>query len=430
MNTEFSAAELASHAMEIASALWQTHGPEVSLGVGVFLALVTLLTALILIAQAWLMPAGKVRIVVNDETVVDAGAGLKLIRALADGGIELPSACGGKGTCGECKTVVRRGAGIALPTEQSRLGRALIRQGYRLSCQLTVKQDLQVVVPPDLLESRNWLGVVRSNRCLTPLIKELVLELPDPPMPFRAGQYVLLKAPSHRLQFVDIVIDEAFRRDWDRFDWWRYASGCDEPITRSYSMANAPAEGNRVVLNVRLALPPPNRPEIPPGRMSAYLFSLQAGQQVELTGAYGDFRIDEGPREMVFVGGGAGMAPLRSMIVDQLERLGTPRTMSYWYGARSVRELFYADTFERLARQYPNFSWQVALSEPRPEDAWEGPTGFIHQVLFERYLEHHAAPEDCDYYLCGPPPMLKAVLALLDNLGVDPDQIHFDDFGG
>ena len=425
---EFAADQL-QQTQELLTTLWQTHGPVISLSVGVFVALVGVLTVLILLAQTWLLPSGRVRIVINDDTVVDAAAGQKLIQTLADQGIGLPSACGGKGTCGECRAIVE-GAGIALPTEQSRLGRALVRRGYRLTCQVAVKNDLRIDLPPNLLATHRWVGTVISNRSLTPLIKELVLELSDPPMHFLAGQYVLLEDPGHRVRFADFDIDPVHRDDWDRFDWWRYVSESHESITRSYSMANAPAEGNRVVLNVRLALPPPNRSDIPPGRMSAYLFSLQPGQQIRVTGAYGDFHIRDNPSEMIFVGGGAGMAPLRAMIVDQLDRIQTSRKMSFWYGARSARELFYADIFERLARERPNFSWQVALSEPRAEDRWAGPTGFIHQVLFEQHLKQHPAPEDCDYYLCGPPPMLKALLAVLDSLGVDPAQIYYDDFGG
>ncbi|MCX8049889.1 MAG: NADH:ubiquinone reductase (Na(+)-transporting) subunit F [Methylohalobius sp.] len=314
-----------------------------------------------------------------------------------------------------------------MPPEIDRLGRALIRQGYRLTCEVVVKNDLRLRVPQEVLGVKTWIATVRSNRNLTPLIKELILDLPAPAMRFKAGQYLLLEAPPHRLRFRDFAIDERFREDWDRFDWWRYESKLTRPTTRSYSLANYPEEGSVAMLNVRLALPPPDRPEIPPGVVSSYVFSLKPGQKVKVSGPYGEFTVREGG-EMVFVGGGAGMAPLRSMILDELKRKGTQRKMSYWYGARSLKELFYAELFEQLAKEHLNFSWQVALSEPRPEDLWEGPVGFIHQVLYERYLKHHPTPEDCQYYLCGPPPMIEALLHLLDELGVEQDSIFFDKF--
>lgn len=418
------------HLWEVIGAAYLAERAVISLGVGVFIAIVVVLTSLILLAQAGLMPKGKVKIMIEGDKALEAPAGKKLIQALSEHGIFLPSACGGKGTCGECKAIIREGAGAPLSTEQGRLGRALIRQGYRLTCQVTVKHDLKLVVPPHLLGTHTWTGSVRSNRSLTPLIKELVLDIAQPPMRFKAGQYVLMEVPPHQVRFSDLTIDERFRDEWNRFDWWRHASALAETTTRSYSMANAPDEGNLVMLNVRLALPPPNRPDIPTGKASAYLFSLEPGQPVKLSGAYGDFHVRERPCEMILIGGGAGMAPLRSMILDQLGRVKTQRKLSYWYGARGVRELFYGDLFERLAREHVNFTWHVALSEPRPEESWDGPTGFIHEVLHEHYLKDHPAPEDCDYYLCGPPLMLRAVLALLDGLGVDEDRIFYDDFGG
>jgi Na+-transporting NADH:ubiquinone oxidoreductase subunit F len=410
--------------------LWLAHWLEISLGVGVFVAIVLVLTALVVLAQTWLMPGGLVRMFINGDRVLEARAGMKLIQSLAEHGIYLPSACGGKGTCGECKTLVIEGAGTPLPTESSRLGRTLIRQGYRLSCQVVLKRDIHLAVSPELLETRTWIGTVRSNRSLTPLIKELVLELPAPAMRFKAGQYILLEAPPHHACFRDFAIDERFRDEWDRWDWWRHDSELAQPTTRSYSMANCPDEGGIVILNVRLALPPHDRPDAPPGKVSAYAFSLAPGQRVKISGAFGDFRVRSGEHEMIFVGGGAGMAPLRSMILDQLERVKTRRKMSFWYGARGVREIFYGDLFDRLAQEHPNFTWLAALSEPRQEDHWDGPTGFIHHVLHERYLRDHPAPEDCDYYLCGPPLMLKAMLMLLEQCGVEPDHIFFDDFGG
>ncbi len=406
--------------------IWLAKWPQIALGVLLFVGLVFVLTSVILLAKTWIVPSGVAKILINGERTLEVPVGGKLLSALASCGIYLPSACGGKGICGECRAIIEEGAGPPLPPEIDRLGRALIRQGYRLTCEVTVKNDLKLRVPQEVLGVKTWIATVRSNRNLTPLVKELVLDLPEP-MRFKAGQYILLEAPPHHLRFRDFAIDERFRVDWDRFDWWRYESKLARPTTRSYSLANSPEEGNIAMLNVRLALPPPDRPNIPPGQVSSYAFSLKPGQKVKISGPYGEFVVREGG-EMVFVGGGSGMAPLRSMILDELKRKKTQRKMSYWYGARSLRELFYADLFERLTQEYPNFSWQVALSEPRPEDRWEGPVGFIHQVLYERYLQHHPAPEDCQYYLCGPPPMIDAVLALLDSLGVEQDSIFFDKF--
>ncbi|BCX88318.1 Na+-transporting NADH:ubiquinone oxidoreductase subunit F [Methylomarinovum tepidoasis] len=412
-----------------AAEVWAQKGDLILLGVGVFVGLVLVLSLLVLLAKLWLVPEGEVPVVVNDELTLKVPAGTKLMWALVEHGIHVPSACGGQGTCGQCRLIVE-GVGPVLPTERARLPARLLREGWRLSCQIPVKRPLKVRVPPEVLGSHTWIGTVVSNRNLTPLIKEPVIELPLPPLRFRAGQFILLEAPRARIRFADFDIDPRFREDWDRFDWWRYQVTIDKPSSRAYSMANAPAEGNRVRLNVRLQLPPQDKPEAPPGRVSSYVFSLKPGDQVKLTGPFGEFYVRERDTEMIFIGGGAGMAPLRSMIVDQLERVRTSRKISFWYGARSLRELFYAEEFERLARAHDNFRWQVALSEPRPEDDWQGPTGFIHQVLYDLYLKDHPAPEECDYYLCGPPPMLKAVLQMLDELGVERDNIFFDDFGG
>lgn len=406
----------------------EAKGDFIFLGVSVFVSLVLFLSLLILIAKAFLAPEGQIPVVINDELTLEVPAGSKLMWALVEQGIHVPSACGGQGTCGQCRLIVK-GAGPVLPTERAKLPRNLLREGWRLSCQIPVKRPLKVQVPTEILGSHTWTGTVVSNRNLTPLIKEPVIDLPQPPLRFRAGQFILLEATRARIRFADFEIDERFRDDWNHFDWWRYQVAVDKTTSRAYSMANAPAEGNRIRLNVRLALPPPDAPEAPPGRVSSYVFSLKPGQPVRITGPFGDFYVRDRDTEMIFVGGGAGMAPLRSMIVDQLERVRTRRRMSYWYGARSLRELFYADEFEDLAQRHPNFTWQVALSEPRPDDEWQGPTGFIHQVLYDLYLEDHPAPEECDYYLCGPPPMLRAMRRLLDDLGVDPENIFFDDFG-
>ncbi len=428
MNWETWLEPLLNGSLELA-ALFAAKSDRILLGVGVFVGLVLILSLMVQMAKTWLAPGGSIPVVINDELTLEIPAGTKLMWGLLEHGIHVPSACGGQGTCGQCRLVVE-GAGPILPTERSKLPARLLKEGWRLSCQIPVKRPLKVAVPPEILGSQTWIGTVVSNRSLTPLIKEPVIELPEPPLRFRAGQFILLEAPKIRVRFADFDIDPRFRDDWDRFDWWRYQVTVPKPTSRAYSMANAPAEGNRVRLNVRLALPPPDEPETPPGKVSAYVFSLKPGQKVKITGPFGDFYVRERDTEMIFVGGGAGMAPLRSMIVDQLERVRTRRKLSYWYGARSLREIFYADLFERLAREHDNFTWTVALSAPRPEDDWRGPTGFIHQVLYDNYLKDHPAPEECDYYLCGPPPMLRAMLQLLDDLGVERDNVFFDDFGG
>ena len=408
----------------------ETQGDIIFLGVSVFVGLVLILSLLIMIAQYFLVPQGEIPVEINGERVVKVRAGSKLMFALLEQGLHVPSACGGQGVCGQCRLVVE-GAGPLLPTERAKLSPRQLRRGYRLSCQIPVKRPLKVRIPPEILGSNEWLGTVISNRNLTPLIKEPVIELPpQPELRFRAGQFILLEASPGRIRFSDFEIDRRFRSVWDRYDWWRYTVAIGKVTSRAYSMANAPAEGNRVRLNVRLALPPRDSTDVPPGKVSSYVFSLKPGQKVRLSGPFGDFYVRERDNEMIFVGGGAGMAPLRSMIVDQLERVHTHRKMSFWYGARSLGELFYAELFEQLAARHDNFRWQVALSMPCPEDDWDGPTGFIHQVLYDRYLKNHPAPEECDYYMCGPPPMLNAMLNLLEELGVGRENIFFDDFGG
>jgi len=410
--------------------LLEAKGHLILLGVSVFVTLVLVLSLMILIAHRFLAPHGQIAVRINDDREIRIRAGSKLMFALMEQGIHVPSACGGQGTCGQCRLRVE-GAGPLLPTERSKLSGREIAEGYRLSCQIPLKRPLKVEIPLEILGSNEWLGEVISNRNLTPLIKEPVIELPsDPPLRFRVGQFILLQAGRGQIRFADFDIGQPFRSVWDRGGWWRYQITLQRPTSRAYSMANAPAEGNRIRLNVRLALPPREEPTIPPGKVSSFVFSLKPGEKVKISGPFGDFHVRERETEMIFVGGGAGMAPLRSMIVDQLERVRSRRKLSFWYGARSLRELFYTDLFERLAREHQHFQWRVALSEPLPEDGWQGPVGFIHQVLHDLYLKHHPAPEECDYYLCGPPPMLRAVLTLLEDLGVERDNIFFDDFGG
>lgn len=401
-------------------------------GVVMFTVVVLSLVALILFAKSKLVQAGDVTVVINDdpEHTLKVSAGGKLLNALADQKIFVSSACGGGGTCGQCKVIVRQGGGDVLPTEKAQLNRRQIREGIRLSCQVPVKQDLKIEIAPEVFHVRRWQCRVRSNRNVATFIKELVLELPTgEEVNFRAGGYIQIEAPRHSLQYRDFAIEPEFRDDWDKFGMWRYRSQVDEPVTRAYSMANYPLEKGIIMLNVRVATPPSHKPDAPPGMMSSYIFNLKPGDRVYITGPYGEFFARDSENEMVFIGGGAGMAPLRSHILDQLKRLGSQRKMTYWYGARSLREIFYHQEFDKLADDYPNFSWHVALSEPRPEDNWNGHIGFIHQVLFEQYLKNHPAPEDCEYYICGPPLMLSAVLRLLDDLGVEKENILFDDFG-
>ncbi|RMD59655.1 MAG: NADH:ubiquinone reductase (Na(+)-transporting) subunit F, partial [Nitrospirae bacterium] len=347
-------------------------------------------------------------------------------------GIYLPSACGGKGTCGECKVVVKSGGGDVLVTEKAKLSRREIREGYRLSCQVPVKGDMKLFIPPEILEIKKYECTVVSNKNVATFIKELILELPEEEketFTFRAGGYIQIEAPPHTVYFKDFIIEEEYRPDWDKYNLWRYVSKVDEPVVRAYSMANYPEERGIIMLNVRIATPPPQVPDAPPGKMSSYIFSLKPGDKVTVSGPYGEFFARETNNEMVFIGGGAGMAPMRSHIFDQLKRIKTKRTITYWYGARSLRELFYKEDFDKLQEENPNFKWFVALSDPLPEDNWDGPVGFIHEVLYNMYLKDHPAPEDCEYYLCGPPMMADAVVRMLEDIGVERENILFDDFG-
>ncbi len=406
---------------------------EIVSGVAMFTLIVLVLVVLILSARLFLMPQGEVRIEINGdpERTLLVSPGGKLLHTLAERQIFVPSACGGGGTCGQCKVKVVAGGGDVLPTEAAFMSRKEIRTGVRLACQVAVKQDMKLVIPPEILSVRQWVCTVRSNRNVATFIKELVLELPpEENFEFRAGSYIQIQCPPYDLSFRDFQVDPQFRDEWDRYNLWRYRMATRERAIRAYSMANYPDERGVVMLNVRIALPPAQKADAPPGIMSSYLFSLQPGDRVLVSGPYGDFHPRETEAEMIYIGGGAGMAPLRSHVFDLLRRRGSRRRISFWYGARSLREAFYVDDFNALAEQYPNFQWHLALSEPKPEDRWTGPTGFIHQVLYENYLKNHPAPEDCEYYLCGPPMMNKAVLQLLDNLGVERENILFDDFGG
>lgn len=404
----------------------------VLLGVGMFTLIVLALVLLILLAKSKLVPSGLVKITINDDAdhVYDVSQGDKLLNTLADQKVYLASACGGGGTCAQCKCVVTEGGGSLLPTEASVLTRREAKEGYRLSCQVTVKDDLKIEVPAEVFDIKKWECTVKSNRNVATFIKELLLELPaGEDVDFRAGGYIQIEAPPHVVNYQDFEIEDEYRGDWDKWNMWRFVSKVSEDVSRAYSMANYPEEKGTIMLNVRIASPPPNKPNVPPGQMSSFIFELKPGDKVIISGPYGEFYARDTDNEMVFIGGGAGMAPMRSHIFDQLKRLDSKRKMTFWYGARSLREAFYVEEFDALAKKHDNFTWHLALSEPLPEDNWKGPTGFIHQVLFDMYLKEHPAPEDCEYYLCGPPMMNEAVFKMLDSLGVEDENILFDDFG-
>jgi Na+-transporting NADH:ubiquinone oxidoreductase subunit F len=404
---------------------------EIVLGVVLFTAIVLALVGVILLARSKLVAQGNVDIVVNEQRTVSVPVGGKLLGALADAELYVSSACGGGGTCGQCKVKVLEGGGSLLATEGSHITKREAAAGTRLACQVAVKQPMKVEVPREVFGVRKWLCKVRSNHSVATFIKELVLELPQgETLDFRAGGYIVIECPPHQLRFRDFDIEPQFRPDWDRYNLWRYTSDVREPVSRAYSMASFPLERDIIMLNVRIATPPPRAEDsVPPGIMSSYIFSLKPGDTVTVSGPFGEFFARETDAEMVFVGGGAGMAPMRSHIFDQLVRLGSKRKITFWYGARSKREIFYQDDFDRLQREHPNFRWHVALSEPQPEDEWTGYTGFIHKVLYDEYLSKHPAPEACEYYLCGPPLMTNAVIGMLEDLGVERGNIMMDDFG-
>ena len=405
---------------------------EVGLGIGLFTLIILLLVFIILAARSRLVSTGKVHVIVNDDRDLLVPVGTKLLQDLAEAGILVPSACAGGGTCGQCRVQVLDGGGAILPTETSLINKREAADHVRLSCQVTVKQDMRVRVPDEVFGVQKYDCEVVSNRNVSSFIKELVLRLPaDEVMEFRAGGYIQIECPPHNLSYSDFDIDEQFRSEWDRYQLWRYESHVSAPTSRAYSMANFPLEQGVIKLNVRIATPPPGADDsIPPGIMSSYIFGLKPGDHVTVAGPFGEFFARDTDNEMVFIGGGAGMAPMRSHIFDQLKRLHSKRKMSFWYGARSLRETFYVEEFDQLAADNDNFKWHLALSEPLPEDNWDGYVGFIHKVLYDEYLSSHPAPEDCEYYICGPPMMNSAVLTMLDNLGVTRDHILLDDFGG
>ncbi len=400
-------------------------------GVGMFTAIVLALVLIILFARSRMVNSGAVNIVVNGEKTISVPAGGKLLQTLADSNLFLASACGGGGTCAQCKCIVKSGGGAMLPTEEGHFNRREASEGWRLSCQTAVKQDMEIEVPEEVFGVKQWETTVESNDNVATFIKELVLKLPEGEnVDFRAGGYVQLERPAGYVKYSDFDIGEEYRGDWERFGFFKLDSKTDEPIIRAYSMANYPEEKGVVKFNIRIATPPPGSQGIPAGEMSSWVFNLKPGDKVKVSGPFGEFFAKDTDAEMVFIGGGAGMAPMRSHIFDQLKRLGSKRKISFWYGARSLREMFYVEDYDTLAAENANFDWHVALSDPQPEDNWTGLTGFIHNVLYEQYLKDHPAPEDCEYYMCGPPMMNAAVIKMLTDLGVEPENILLDDFGG
>ncbi|RHW75196.1 NADH:ubiquinone reductase (Na(+)-transporting) subunit F [Colwellia sp. RSH04] len=406
---------------------------EIILGVSMFTAIVLALVLVILFAKSKLVSSGNVTININGdpEKAVTTAAGGKLLGALADQGIFIPSACGGGGTCGQCRVDVHSGGGDILPTEQGHITKREAKEGCRLACQVAVKQDMEIEVEDEIFGVQQWECEVISNDNKATFIKELKLQIPNgESVPFKAGGYIQIEAPAHHVKYSDFDIDEQYRGDWNHFGFFDVESKVDTDTLRAYSMANYPEEEGIIMLNVRIATPPPGRLHLPAGKMSSFIFSLKPGDKVTISGPFGEFFAKETDNEMVFIGGGAGMAPMRSHIFDQLKRLKSKRKMSFWYGARSLREMFYEDDYNGLAAENDNFEWHVALSDPQPEDNWDGLTGFIHNVLFEEYLKDHEAPEDCEYYMCGPPMMNAAVIGMLKDLGVEDENIMLDDFGG
>ena len=404
---------------------------EIFLGVAMFTGIILALVLVIMGARARLVSSGDVHIVINGEKTLTVPAGGKLLQTLAAADLFLPSACGGGGSCAQCKCRVLEGGGAMLPTEEGVFTRREAHDHWRLSCQTPVKQDMQVEVPEEVFGVKQWECTVESNPNVATFIKELTLRLPEGEnVDFRAGGYVQLECPPHHVKFADFDIEQEYRGDWEHFGFFDLESKVTEPVIRAYSMANYPEEKGLVKFNIRIATPPPRSTGIPPGQMSSWVFGLKPGDKVTVYGPFGEFFAKDTDAEMIFIGGGAGMAPMRSHLFDQFKRLHSKRKISFWYGARSLRELFYQDEYDQLAAENDNFEWHVAMSDPQPEDNWTGYTGFIHNVLYDNYLKDHPAPEDCEYYMCGPPMMNAAVIKMLKDLGVEDENIMLDDFGG
>ncbi|MBT3243994.1 MAG: NADH:ubiquinone reductase (Na(+)-transporting) subunit F [Bacteroidetes bacterium] len=411
-------------------------GVVVGISVGAFLLVILLLVTLLLYAQKKLTPQGEVKVDINGDREVVVDPGGTILNALSTQDIFLPSACGGGGTCGMCKCQVFEGAGDILPTETGFFSRKEAQNYWRLGCQVKVRNDMKIGVPKEIMGIKKWECEVVSNRNVATFIKEFIVRLPEgESMDFKSGGYVQIDVPKISVDFKNFDVDDQFRDEWDKFNMWGLKMKNAEPTYRAYSMANHPGEGNIVMLNIRIATPPwdPARAgfaNVNPGICSSYIFSLKPGDKVVVSGAYGEFHIKETENEMMYIGGGAGMAPLRSHIFHLFHTLKTGRKVSYWYGARSLREVFYEEEFRKIEKEFPNFTFNLAMSEPKEEDNWTGLKGFIHQVLHDEYLSKHEEPEDIEYYLCGPPQMNDAVLKLLYDTGVPDEMIAFDDFGG
>ena len=404
---------------------------DIFLGVIAFTVSVNLMVIVILISRKFLIATGNVEIQLNEDPdrVLQVQAGDKLLQTLANEDMFLSSACGGKGTCAQCKCVILEGGGAILPTEETHFTNHEKREGWRLSCQVSVKDNMKVRVPDEVFGAKKWECKVISNENVATFIKELVLKLPEgEEVNFKAGGYVQMEISPCDIDFKNFNIDKKYNDDLDRFNFWSNSISIKETVIRAYSMANYPEEKGIMKFNVRIELPPPGT-DSPPGEMTAYLFNLKSGDNLTIFGPFGEFFANESEAEMIFIGGGAGMAPMRSHIFDQLLRINTNRKITFYYGARSLKEVFYKEEYDELARNNENFKWTLALDSPQPEDNWEGPTGFIHQVILDEYLKSHESPEDCEYYMCGPPAMMNAVFGMLDDLGVEPEAIKFDDFG-
>lgn len=405
------------------------------ISVAVFLLITLILVLTLLVAKSKLVPSGNVKLNINDEMNADVAIGGTLLSTLQGQNIYLSSACGGGGSCGQCRCRVVEGGGEILPTEQGFFSRREQKEHWRLACQTKVKEDMKVIVPEEVFGVKEWVCEVISNRNVSTFIKEFVVKLPEGEvMNFKSGSYAQITIPKYDIKYSDYQIEEKFHEDWDKFKMWDLTVKNEEETVRAYSMANYPAEGNIITLNVRIATPPFDRAtggfmKVPPGISSSYIFSLKPGDKVKMSGPYGDFHIQETDNEMLYIGGGAGMAPLRAQILHLFNTVKTGRKVSYWYGARSKKEIFYEDDFREIERNFPNFKFHIALSDPQPEDNWDGYVGFIHQVILDNYLSTHEAPEDIEYYMCGPGPMANAVKGMLENLGVERSSLYFDDFG-
>ncbi|MFO7923487.1 MAG: NADH:ubiquinone reductase (Na(+)-transporting) subunit F [Bacteroidales bacterium] len=416
--------------------LLASQGLVIVISILVFFVVILTLVSILLYAKSKLTPSGEVKLTINDEKELTVQPGSTVLSTLSDNKIYLPSACGGGGTCAMCKCQVIEGGGTILPTEKDFFTRREQQEQWRLGCQVKIREDMKIRVPEEVMGIKKWECEVLSNKNVATFIKEFVVKLPEGEnMDFRSGAYIQIDVPRTEVDFSNIEVEEEFREEWDQFNMWDLKMKNTEPAYRAYSMANHPAEGNIIMLNIRIATPPWDRSKgafmnVNPGICSSYIFSRKPGDKVSISGPFGDFFIKDTDNEMVYIGGGAGMAPLRSHIFHLFHTLKTDRKVSYWYGARSLREVFYEDEFRELEKEYPNFQFNLALSEPRSEDNWDGYTGFIHQVVYDNYLGRHEDPDEVEYYLCGPPMMNDAVLKMLYDLGVPDEMVDLDDFGG